>query len=119
MIGKRLGPYLVVDKLGEGGMGEVYRARDTRLGREVVIKIYMQGDFTWQDFWLLDLATMKSRALTKRANNGGMRTLDITPTTKRSSSTERGTTRTLSSSTSQSEHGVAACATVAASVGSG
>src|SRR5690242_13289145 len=37
--GKKLGPYEVLAPLGAGGMGEVYRARDTRLGREVAIKV--------------------------------------------------------------------------------
>src|ERR671913_458871 len=37
--GTRLGPYEVVSLVGAGGMGEVYRAKDTRLGREVAVKV--------------------------------------------------------------------------------
>src|SRR5438874_2038857 len=37
--GTRLGPYEIIAALGAGGMGEVYRAKDTRLGREVAIKV--------------------------------------------------------------------------------
>ena len=37
--GTRLGTYEIVDALGAGGMGEVYRAKDLRLGREVAVKV--------------------------------------------------------------------------------
>ena len=38
-VGTRLGPYEVLAPLGAGGMGEVYRARDSRLERDVAVKV--------------------------------------------------------------------------------
>ena len=43
--GTRLGPYEVSAKIGEGGMGEVYRARDTKLDRDVALKV-LPEEFT-------------------------------------------------------------------------
>ena len=40
--GMRLGPYEILAAIGAGGMGEVYRARDTRLTRDVAIKVLPQ-----------------------------------------------------------------------------
>ncbi len=39
VAGTRLGPYEIADQIGAGGMGEVYRATDTRLDRTVAIKV--------------------------------------------------------------------------------
>src|ERR1700689_2183481 len=41
--GTRLGPYEVLSMIGAGGMGEVYRARDTRLHRDVAVKVLPQS----------------------------------------------------------------------------
>ena len=41
--GVKFGPYEVQGHVGEGGMGEVYRARDTRLNRSVAIKVLPQA----------------------------------------------------------------------------
>src|SRR5262245_23389088 len=61
--GDRLGPYEVMGPLGTGGMGEVYRARDTRLGRDVAIKILpkeMSADATRKQRFEREAKTISS-----------------------------------------------------------
>jgi len=51
VVGTRLGPYEILSALGAGGMGEVYRALDTKLNREFALKVL-------QDAFTPDLSTL-------------------------------------------------------------
>jgi serine/threonine-protein kinase len=44
MVGRTVAQYVILDRLGGGGMGEIYRAKDTRLNRTVAIKVLPAQD---------------------------------------------------------------------------
>jgi serine/threonine protein kinase len=57
--GSSLGPYSVIAKIGQGGMGEVYQARDTKLDRDVALKVLPEA-FTSDPDRLDDLRNIVS-----------------------------------------------------------
>src|SRR5215469_5973890 len=61
--GVKLGPYEILSPLGAGGMGEVYRARDSRLGRDVAIKVlpaHLSSDLTLKQRFEREAKTISS-----------------------------------------------------------
>ncbi len=49
MVGRTISHYKVIEKIGQGGMGEVYRATDTKLNREVAVRVLPE----WKDLPLV------------------------------------------------------------------
>ena len=68
LVGRRLGTYQVEARLGAGGMGEVYRARDTKLGRDVAIKILPRAFTSDQIGWGVSSAKRCTRRYSARSS---------------------------------------------------
>jgi serine/threonine protein kinase len=73
--GTRLGPYEILALIGVGGMGEVYRARDTRLGREIAVKVL--ADHLARDPDALARFEREARAVATLAHPNILDVLDI------------------------------------------
>ena len=87
MVGSTLGHYEIIEPLGAGGMGEVFRAHDTILNRDVAIKLLPQ-DFAEDADRLarfermlrfLSLCVAEGLGLSRAFRPGGMRTLTACP----------------------------------------
>jgi serine/threonine protein kinase len=69
--GARLGPYEILAAIGAGGMGEVYRARDPRLGRDVAIKVMAATvDGKGPRFTVIKTTALFTRRLVGNPNGG-------------------------------------------------
>ena len=65
MIGRTLSHYRILEKLGEGGMGEVYRARDTQLDRDVAIKVLPEMEDDDGEFMFAERFQREAKSLGK------------------------------------------------------
>jgi serine/threonine protein kinase len=83
--GTRLGSYEVVGQLGQGGMGEVYRARDTELDRDVALKILPQAFAADPERLARFQREAKTLATLNHPNIASIYGLESTPTAARSS----------------------------------
>ncbi len=71
--GQRIGCYEVTAKIGEGGMGEVFRARDTKLDRDVALKVLPQAFTDDPDRLARFEREAKVLASTNHPNTGGLK----------------------------------------------
>ena len=72
--GQKLGQYAIVEPIGKGGMGEVYRANDTKLGRDVAIKVLPEAfsqDAHRLDRFVKRLRSANVSSRSKLAEHGG------------------------------------------------